>query len=127
MNIDVNHRWIHNMLSLFFFFSSRRRHTRSLCDWSSDVCSSDLAFLLRAASAQATVHAGLPGYPGRQPDLLLPKRLQHAARSDEHGPCPALSAPPSAADSRLDQALATWRCFGRWIASVYRLCAEATR
>src|SRR5437588_3652096 len=24
-----------------FFFSSRRRHTRSLCDWSSDVCSSD--------------------------------------------------------------------------------------
>src|SRR5215211_6929918 len=27
-----------------FFFSSRRRHTRSLCDWSSDVCSSDLLF-----------------------------------------------------------------------------------
>src|SRR5215211_8941311 len=26
----------------FFFFSSRSRHTRSLCDWSSDVCSSDL-------------------------------------------------------------------------------------
>src|SRR5438034_6062535 len=24
-----------------FFFSSRRRHTSSLCDWSSDVCSSD--------------------------------------------------------------------------------------
>src|SRR5260221_10777967 len=29
-------------LNSFFFFSSRRRHTRSLCDWSSDVCSSDL-------------------------------------------------------------------------------------
>src|SRR5207249_6729060 len=27
----------------FFFFSSRRRHTRSKRDWSSDVCSSDLA------------------------------------------------------------------------------------
>src|SRR5256886_8441947 len=27
----------------FFFFSSRRRHTRFDCDWSSDVCSSDLA------------------------------------------------------------------------------------
>src|SRR5215469_18044459 len=27
---------------LCFFFSSRRRHTRSLRDWSSDVCSSDL-------------------------------------------------------------------------------------
>src|SRR5216684_6872317 len=29
-------------LSLFFFFSSRRRHTRCSRDWSSDVCSSDL-------------------------------------------------------------------------------------
>src|SRR5260370_26607640 len=28
---------------VFFFFSSRRRHTRFKCDWSSDVCSSDLA------------------------------------------------------------------------------------
>src|SRR5438046_6978198 len=27
----------------FFFFSSRRRHTRLVSDWSSDVCSSDLA------------------------------------------------------------------------------------
>src|SRR5690242_20799960 len=31
----------------FFFFSSRRRHTRLTCDWSSDVCSSDLAADLR--------------------------------------------------------------------------------
>src|SRR2546427_6897875 len=32
------------MFFLFaFFFSSRRRHTRFDCDWSSDVCSSDLA------------------------------------------------------------------------------------
>src|SRR5260370_19148888 len=30
------------MLNLFFF-SSRRRHTRFKCDWSSDVCSSDLS------------------------------------------------------------------------------------
>src|SRR5438034_1856614 len=29
-------------MDVVFFFSSRRRHTRSLCDWSSDVCSSDL-------------------------------------------------------------------------------------
>src|SRR5205814_10248243 len=29
-------------LTRFFFFSSRRRHTRCLSDWSSDVCSSDL-------------------------------------------------------------------------------------
>src|SRR2546430_891502 len=31
-------------LHIFFFFSSRRRHTRFDCDWSSDVCSSDLVF-----------------------------------------------------------------------------------
>src|SRR6476661_9837858 len=30
----------------FFFFSSRRRHTRFKCDWSSDVCSSDLTVAL---------------------------------------------------------------------------------
>src|SRR5258707_6020303 len=31
-------------MSVFFFFSSRRRHTRYWRDWSSDVCSSDLDF-----------------------------------------------------------------------------------
>src|SRR6266702_7444170 len=31
------------ILFFFFFFSSRRRHTRWPRDWSSDVCSSDLA------------------------------------------------------------------------------------
>src|SRR5688572_31681688 len=30
------------MFTFCFFFSSRRRHTRFDCDWSSDVCSSDL-------------------------------------------------------------------------------------
>src|SRR5690242_8912726 len=29
-------------VAVVFFFSSRRRHTRLTCDWSSDVCSSDL-------------------------------------------------------------------------------------
>src|SRR6267142_4319354 len=42
----------------FFFFSSRRRHTRLTCDWSSDVCSSDLvlplAQLRRAPSGSAS-------------------------------------------------------------------------
>src|SRR3712207_7344400 len=30
------------LVGVFFFFSSRRRHTRYWRDWSSDVCSSDL-------------------------------------------------------------------------------------
>src|SRR2546427_3834438 len=35
------------MMVICFFFSSRRRHTRFDCDWSSDVCSSDLRDLGR--------------------------------------------------------------------------------
>src|SRR6266850_3491823 len=35
------------MIKIFFFFSSRRRHTRLQGDWSSDVCSSDLDALVK--------------------------------------------------------------------------------
>src|SRR5438034_11841756 len=45
-----------------FFFSSRRRHTISLCDWSSDVCSSDLSIVLITAALM------LPGQPPRTSD-----------------------------------------------------------
>src|SRR5882762_4853069 len=38
------------MILFFFFFSSRRRHTRFKCDWSSDVCSSDLGAKLKFRS-----------------------------------------------------------------------------
>src|SRR2546427_12667893 len=54
-------------LSIFFFFSSRRRHTRFDCDWSSDVCSSDLGTLLTgtlcanaAAPANAFIATAVP-------------------------------------------------------------------
>src|SRR5690349_8028064 len=55
-----------NVLFPSFFFSSRRRHTRSLRDWSSDVCSSDLA---------DTVPPGMP----RDFLLLQPGRPIRAA------------------------------------------------
>src|SRR2546430_11524950 len=56
-----------------FFFSSRRRHTRFDCDWSSDVCSSDLkAFLCRIGGAQCA---------SRHPQ---PPRIEVVARSEEH-------------------------------------------
>src|SRR5262245_65054924 len=45
------------LLSIFFFFSSRRRHTRCLSDWSSDVCSSDLGDAF-TATFTACVAAG---------------------------------------------------------------------
>src|SRR5882762_11486183 len=40
---------MHVIYFFFFFFSSRRRHTRFKCDWSSDVCSSDLLVTRSAA------------------------------------------------------------------------------
>src|SRR5882672_12651315 len=58
---------------VFFFFSSRRRHTRSLCDWSSDVCSSDLleAALDSRGRAIAWLHrAVFPAIPSTfQPNV----------------------------------------------------------
>src|SRR5256886_3708743 len=66
---------------MFFFFSSRRRHTRFDCDWSSDVCSSDLYGGRRfAVMAGVFVVAliffyqyvqGLDMLPGFYPDALL--------------------------------------------------------
>src|SRR3712207_3624975 len=45
----------------FFFFSSRRRHTRYWRDWSSDVCSSDLAEIgPRGVRVVGIWTAGLP-------------------------------------------------------------------
>src|SRR2546421_5309526 len=42
------------VVELYFFFSSRRRHTRCDRDWSSDVCSSDLRLSASLAAAAAT-------------------------------------------------------------------------
>src|SRR6266513_4054652 len=50
------------MKSICFFFSSRRRHTMSKRDWSSDVCSSDLRRAGRGRDVlreQQTVDAGV--------------------------------------------------------------------
>src|SRR5438034_8725441 len=87
-----------------FFFSSRRRHTRSLCDWSSDVCSSDLVLAahfhlrprhprsqllinLAADGVRAGEREGNDFWIGRQ---LTPHRaalsdddVQYALRSEE--------------------------------------------
>src|SRR5216683_1911315 len=68
---------------MFFFFSSRRRHTRSDRDWSSDVCSSDLRRRHRSGSPR--------GGPGGQ-DRPLPGRDARGAREDRprrRAPLPA--------------------------------------
>src|SRR3712207_8964776 len=93
----------------FFFFSSRRRHTRYWRDWSSDVCSSDLAArveVVRGAEDRVVrvvhVAAHAVGPPRRRDELHRPlragaavvlqpaeRRLDHVdrgelARSEEH-------------------------------------------
>src|SRR2546430_13181362 len=66
-------------MRLFFFFSSRRRHTRFDCDWSSDVCSSDLAVLT------------LPPAPPDQP--LAGKASAQVKRLPSPAPIPSLASP----------------------------------
>src|SRR5205085_3450551 len=70
----------------FFFFSSRRRHTRFDCDWSSDVCSSDLPSPTRVGGVEPAVDA-LAGLSSRrgQPHERTTKlaTLRSAARSEE--------------------------------------------
>src|SRR5205085_3503759 len=79
---------------LFFFFSSRRRHTRFDCDWSSDVCSSDLVVRGPHVQRMRAIRQ-LPGVepePPRAPVVdgyrsgaraVNPERGQPEARSEE--------------------------------------------
>src|SRR2546430_5450129 len=53
-----------------FFFSSRRRHTRFDCDWSSDVCSSDLCEGISRQEMRIS--------------LGIPRLAQRTRRSEEH-------------------------------------------
>src|SRR3712207_7044580 len=51
---------------LFFFFSSRRRHTRYWRDWSSDVCSSDLPAPIGPRRPDVQRPQGLPSDADRR-------------------------------------------------------------
>src|SRR5437879_11069571 len=65
------------MLSLFFF-SSRRRHTRYIGDWSSDVCSSDL--LRSQGKDDQASQAG-----SELPDKIDTDNAQHAGILSKYG------------------------------------------
>src|SRR5688572_31019361 len=69
----------------FFFFSSRRRHTRFDCDWSSDVCSSDLPRVpcLARLEGAAERAASRPDEPGSRPKPS-PEAPCVSSRSEEH-------------------------------------------
>src|SRR5690349_23437623 len=77
----------------FFFFSSRRRHTRSLRDWSSDVCSSDLEV------AQALLF--LPVLQRRQ--VRLPVEQVVDLHQVERGQAPQLERQVHLGDARSEE------------------------
>src|SRR6267378_4711692 len=69
------------MVMQFFFFSSRRRHTSSLRDWSSDVCSSDLLVGQHRYVAQGFYWEMPTGgmHPGESPDEAAQRELAEEA------------------------------------------------
>src|SRR5258705_7207793 len=73
----------HRLVHAVFFFSSRRRHTRCLSDWSSDVCSSDLFHYANGAWLKGTeIPPDRSSYgPGEQLTELTAERT--AERSEE--------------------------------------------
>src|SRR5260370_29894575 len=75
---------------MFFFFSSRRRHTRFKCDWSSDVCSSDLVLEDRDLAHVEGAHGGrlCPPFEGGAAGPLLLVRPDGIARAVSGGPAP---------------------------------------
>src|SRR6476661_9840379 len=83
----------------YFFFSSRRRHTRFKCDWSSDVCSSDLglfAFREAISLSQRGLKAleGLPEDAARmQTELGLQLTLGLSLRSIQGWAAPEVEKP----------------------------------
>src|SRR5437899_9461315 len=63
-------------VTLFFFFSSRRRHTRCLSDWSSDVCSSDLD--------RAALRAVQPAVGSPRQRICHRVRIFHSKAGQQH-------------------------------------------
>src|SRR5690348_17453077 len=75
---------IEGVYVFFFFFSSRRRHTRWTGDWSSDVCSSDLAPVVPCQVARG-IRAPEQWHPvhDHPPDMDLRAARRVAQRSEE--------------------------------------------
>src|SRR6266567_6650138 len=69
-----------NLIYFFFFFSSRRRHTRFDCDWSSDVCSSDLTGLTNLAASQQQASTAFGRFEAGRPNEIWTGDALHAIR-----------------------------------------------
>src|SRR5206468_8520329 len=78
-NLDCSFKYLN-----FFFFSSRRRHTRSDRDWSSDVCSSDLRFVQLDEKGAKEIAKDPAGYKASlEASLAVLRRVDWTPRSEE--------------------------------------------
>src|SRR5205814_2925021 len=87
-----------------FFFSSRRRHTRCLSDWSSDVCSSDLYPAEEIVAQYAKQRLDPPPFRILRHDFLCRIVLRREQRRDHVQPRFAVApADPRADDPRSEE------------------------
>src|SRR5258706_479760 len=91
-----------------FLFSSRRRHTRLVSDWSSDVCSSDLTI----ANARLRLQVGDQVAEDTLPTCLLPERLAYTSALCA-GLFPSTSSPTSCR-VRSEERRVGKECRSRW-------------
>src|SRR2546422_8032006 len=101
---------------VFFFFSSRRRHTRCRRDWSSDVCSSDLPL---AVSDEGLTWLVAERWPGNARELehaieraavLSDKEILEPADFRPHPPSPS----PQRGEGRSEERRVGKECRSRW-------------
>src|SRR5256886_6841580 len=97
----------HVIILLFFFFSSRRRHTRFDCDWSSDVCSSDLA-----PSPRATKNGSPPTPLKARTGLFTPPGMSRVAASNNR--FESLMSRVSRSSARSEERRVGKECRSRW-------------
>src|SRR2546430_9202239 len=93
----------------FFFFSSRRRHTRFDCDWSSDVCSSDLQNTRRRSPVRRDV--------GQSKTIKLFLILQMTSKSPYGSVplvCPTGSLTFQVSNTRSEERRVGKECRSRW-------------
>src|SRR5256885_3563514 len=94
-------------VTVLFFFSSRRRHTRLQGDWSSDVCSSDLvpSFLSQSASDRKPIGTQQLGHNGR----VRICAMEAYGRGEDLVSFANLNSPPRSEERRVGK-----ECRSRW-------------
>src|SRR3712207_6865127 len=95
---------------IFFFFSSRRRHTRYWRDWSSDVCSSDLRLRFGLTFINGGEFVGVRD----ERMLMTPQRCRPKQATTINSQKPALVRQPARSSFRSEERRVGKECRSRW-------------